>query len=387
MAGKVDLEEMQRYREENKHDNQGLFTFDEGDTVLYICQPCDDDATLCFVDMKQHKIAQDKPPVVCLDPEKNKILTHPRVVDYLGEDGKDIDGGCPICEAILGGTFDGDVKKAKAKTASLWNFVPIKYRKDARMPWDKRPFEVRQCAASYTVSDGIFDVFGNEGDISDPERAIFVRVQRKGTKMNDTEYTVHTDSETLRKPVRFTDEQRAIIDEALAPGGVGDLYRIVAAFTKSRADVVELLGGGGLEEETRPGKTPAGYNKGGGNKPAMSSPKPSSPKSSTPPPKGKKHQAAASQDEEAPRASRWIARRRMPSARAARSRSRAPRRVASRSLRTASRPRAPSRPARSHRRKRRLRRSRRRARRSRKRTKKSTRRRMLMTRTLGISSR
>lgn len=290
MAGKVNLEDVQRYREENKHDNQGLFTFDEGDTVIYVCQPCDDDATLPQVDLKQHKVSQDKRPIVCLDLDKNPVLSHPRVVAYLEEDGKDIDGGCPVCEAIAAGTFEGEAKKAKAKTTSLWNFVTLKYRKDARMPWQDLAFEVRQCSASYTVSDGILEMLGNEGDITDPEKAIFARVNRKGSGKMDTEYKVHADSETLRKPVRLSAGQRKIIDEALAPGGNGDLYRIVAAFTQSREEVIAALGGL-EEEETKPAKK---------GKAPVSSKGPAPSKAA---PKGKakpEHFAASTQEDDPP---------------------------------------------------------------------------------------
>src|SRR6266498_2578144 len=232
----VDLDAMRKAQDE-KQRSADFYTFDEAATVIYIAGPCRDEDPLPFVELKQHRgKGKNGRSFTCLDPEQNKVLTHPAVVQYLKEQGKKIAGGCPQCEEITSGKFKGtdeELKRARASSRYLWNIAPIKYRRDARMPWTSLPEHVVPCFTSFSAWDGIMDVFANEGDITDVDGAVFCRVEREGKGQYDTEYKVHPDSDSLRKPVALSKALRTAVALALQPGGTGDLYKIIASLTKS----------------------------------------------------------------------------------------------------------------------------------------------------------
>jgi hypothetical protein len=112
----------------------------------------------------------------------------------------------------------GQGEGRQAKSRFFWNFVPIKFRTDARAPWKVEKPEVRPAIVSWSVWDGIMNQYGNEGNVSDPDKAIYLGHARGHQKTN-TEYTVGLDTETVRTPANLDDAVRAMIAEALSPAG------------------------------------------------------------------------------------------------------------------------------------------------------------------------
>ncbi len=250
----MDLEAMRKAREEKQRGGD-FYTFDEGDTVIYVCGPCREEDPLAFVEVKQHRgKGQKDRSFICLNPDSNKVLNHPALQAYLAEQGKDIEGGCPQCEELSAGTFKGtpeELKRVKASSRYFWNVIPMKYRKDGRLPWQAlQPADnVVPCPTPFSVWDGIMDAIGNEGDVTNEDGAIFLRVNREGSGQMDTKYKVQPDSESLKKPVKLSKATREAIAMALAEGGPCDLYKIVANLILSRAEVATRMNGVEVEVE------------------------------------------------------------------------------------------------------------------------------------------
>lgn len=262
MGGKVDIDAMRKKREESQKGSD-FFQFDEGDTVLYICPPCyDADETgadadrLPFTEVHVNYGlgSTGKQMAVTLDMDRNKVLEHPALAAYLAEQGKDVAGGDPVAEFIAsGGPKDKDhADRIKSQKRYAWNVIPIKHRSSQTAKWSELEPKVQPLLAGYTIWDGIMEVFGNEGDITNPDGAILVRVNRKG-KDQQTKYQVHPDSETIRTPLELSEEVRKLVADSVKPGGPGDLYKIIAGMTKSRADVAQLVSGIAIEKPDKPG--------------------------------------------------------------------------------------------------------------------------------------
>lgn len=248
----VDLDAMRKAREE-KAKGADFHTFAEGDTLCYICPPCREGDSLPFVEvMVNYGLKGDKGMAVNLDSDRNKVLQHDALVEYLTQAGKDIAGGDPVAEYIAAGNARNEehAKRIKAQSRYMWNIVPLKYRQSSSAKWSEiEPKVVVPYMAGFSVWDGVMEVFGNEGDITDPNRPILVRINRKGKGQNDTKYQVHPDSDSIRKPTPLSEELQANVAAALAPGGTGDLYKIIAGMTKSRADIVAMLSGVALSDD------------------------------------------------------------------------------------------------------------------------------------------
>jgi len=229
-------------RKQAQRGRKDWYDFEEGDTLCYVCPPCRADDKYNFYDLLQHFQVNGKSMVVCLDPEMNPILTHPSLQPYL--EGKDISGGCPICSDLDAGKVAPAMADGMgAKWKYLFNVVPIKHRFNKQASWrDLAPYEVVPINAGPVVWNGICDVLADEGNITDPDAAVLVRVNRTG-RGKATRYEVKEDKESSRSPLKLPPELRQTIAQAIAPGGSNDLYQIMGKIIYSRAKALSLLRG------------------------------------------------------------------------------------------------------------------------------------------------
>lgn len=216
----------------------------EGDTAVYIAPPSrdDDDAPYWGFAVHWGLGKKGKNMSVCLDATEQPILQHPDLLEELKKQGKNIDGGCPVCDELAAGHLSDDCKR---QSRWLWIVSPIKTRASAQeafRPWNQPDF-VTALLTSYRVWDSIADVFGSAGeDITNPESAVLVRIIREGTKLK-TKWDVQPDFETLRKGMKIPASTRKALADACKKGGKCDPYRIIASMARSRDEVVKLLAG------------------------------------------------------------------------------------------------------------------------------------------------
>jgi hypothetical protein len=254
----VNLDAMKRQKAEaaSKRGGADYYTVPEGETLLYICPPLAGD-DLPFVETFVHYDAgpEDK-MTVCLDPERNPVLKDPRVQAVLAKRKKNIEAGCQACIRL----DDGADVAREASSRYYWGIIPLKQRKDNTKKWREADDadELRILACGYTVWSGIMDCFINNGDISDPKKAILVVVQRKGKGMSTT-YTVTADSDSVRSGgIAMSKPVRALVKNQCIEGENGDLYRVIANSVKSSAEVHSIIEGVPLEDDDDAGTSDDG---------------------------------------------------------------------------------------------------------------------------------
>lgn len=252
--GKVNIDKMNAERDKAKGAGD-FYDFAEGETCCYVCPPAREDDDMPYWELKVHygMGSSGKGFCACLDPSTNPIISNPAMQEQLKALKKKTDGGCPVCEGQDEGKLNEDFD---AKSKWLWIFVPMKYRKSSKekyRPTDEGPVCV---FGGWQIWDGTMDVFGQNGDITDPDAAVLARVTREGTG-KQTGYDVQSDVESVKNNVVLDEELRGRIDEAMQPGGPLDPYRILASMFKSRADVLKQLDGDDEEPEYEEGDTAA----------------------------------------------------------------------------------------------------------------------------------
>jgi len=238
-----------------------FWTPDEGDTLVYVapCPPGVEGFPYVASTFHFNAKAQGsaKGSALCLDKGENALLTLDPFLDRLREMERDTDdlGHCPICEAMDG--LDKKVAdEVKRRTNYLFNIIPMRFRKKQGSPWVELGEGLRPYMCSYTVWDGICSVIGELGDVTDPNSAVLIQINREGTGQK-TRYKVTADMATVKKPLVLDKATKTALREALADGGKGDLLRIVAAMTKDATTMAADWGGMELEgkgEEDKPTK-------------------------------------------------------------------------------------------------------------------------------------
>ena len=249
----MDIEAVRRKREEMAR-TEDFYPIAEGELVAYVCDAWVEGDTLPCVEVKVHYGVGGKGMHVCLDTDKNPVMNHPFVTEYLETKGTNIEGGCPTCQEIASGRIKDpeQVKRIRAQQRSLWNIMPQTFRANGARTSSPAPKsgQVVPYMASYSVFDGITEQIVNEGDITNKESPIFIKIGRTGKGQTDTKYKVSPDTDSIRKPKPLSAEQLENLDRCLVKGGSGDLYKIVANMTKSNAAVRALLSGVKTEKET-----------------------------------------------------------------------------------------------------------------------------------------
>jgi hypothetical protein len=245
----VDMKKMKRGYQQQQRGGEFL-TLDAGETLLYIhpqCRPDDKweptDGVNYVPFVVHYGLGKHKGMIASLNPELNPIIEHPFIKRYLKKRKIHLTGVCPAKEFLESGDLDGDeLDEARANTRYLWGVTPIATRSDSSDEWRNLTPKPSVLFVGKTLYDGIMEVFFDNGDITDPNAAIFVIVGRVGKDKN-TKYKVRVDPESLKKPRKLSKELRAQITKAIAEDGDCDLFKIVSNIIKSPAEVEALISG------------------------------------------------------------------------------------------------------------------------------------------------
>jgi hypothetical protein len=244
----VSLDKLRKAKEEadSKQGRSDFWTVPEGENLIYICPPLPGD-DLMFVESAVHYDAgPDNKMCTCIDGERNPVVKDPRVKKIVAGKGKNIDNGCAACRLL----DEGSQVARAAQSRYFFNVVPLKYRKTVTKKWRESDDvdDLKILACGYTIWSGITDVFINNGDISDPNKAVLVVLSREGKGMT-TKYTVSADADSVRAGgVSLSKKVKAMVKKQIIEGGAGDLYKVVAGGVKSSAEVEALVTGVKLED-------------------------------------------------------------------------------------------------------------------------------------------
>lgn len=245
----VDMKKMRKGYEENQRGGD-MIQFDPGETLVYIHPECRKDDTyeptagVNFVPVVVHYgIGKNRGMAVSLDPESNPIITHPFVKAFLKKKKVRLTGKCPVKAALEKGDIDDDAAdEMRPQTKFIWGMTIIAHRNKASEEWRRVSPKPGIYMAGKTVFDGIMEAFFDNGDITDPDGAILLKIGREGKGMT-TKYTVKVDATSLKKPFKLGPKFKAILSKALAEGGDCDLFRFVSNMVKSPSEVQALLAG------------------------------------------------------------------------------------------------------------------------------------------------
>jgi len=255
----VDVQKMREARAE-KQKGADLWTPSVGDTIIYVCPPCREEDPLPFVEVKVHYgiNPKGKSMSICLDVSTNTVLANSNLKAALVTKGKEkaIAGGCPVCEDLDKGVIKDDkrAKEMRAQSRYLWNLIAMRFRSSGSVPYQPLPEvdKIVPLMCGYRVWDKIIEQFESMGDLTDFEKAYCLKLNRKGTGMT-TEWDVQPDIDSVREPLKLGKSTRAAIRTALAEGGPGDLYTIIAGMIRDRAGVIKIMSDAAMiEEEAAP---------------------------------------------------------------------------------------------------------------------------------------
>jgi len=205
-----------------------LHALQAGYTLLYICPPVHEEAPTPHVEAEV---------AFQFGPKNNAITRCERLVDsepFLSAlkrrkvDLDDVVAGWEKADALL--LKFGDPKGGFGKRWT-YNVVCLGHKTNPRKAWDVPEPVVEFLSAGKQIFDGLSDLFFDEGDICDPDAAIFAVVKKEGTGMN-TEYSVKADTDSLKSPVRLDDDLYSLVEAALVPGGDGDIHAYLAAMCR-----------------------------------------------------------------------------------------------------------------------------------------------------------
>lgn len=246
----VDISKMKRDRQEKEGGVE--WAPKEGDNLLYIAPPIYDNDEFPYVEVSIHyQITGDRGRWgVCLDTDRNPVMMDNRVQDFLKDRGIAVKKGkhCAVCKKIeRENLWDTDKDAAMAirpQPKFIFNVIPWAHRADATEEWGQIKHDtVRPYLTPKTVWGEICDLFFEEGNLTDPESAILIRILRTG-KGIQTRYTIKLDSESLRDHLNIGKAAKAVLRESTKPGSDCDPYFWIASKTIPADELQEIVENG-----------------------------------------------------------------------------------------------------------------------------------------------
>ena len=237
----VDQDVMRKDRKRTDKTGEGadLYQIPEGDTLLWILPPVHESEPRVYVEFQAHfGVGPNSRMVVNLE----HLEDHEPLLDAF-EKSKKID----LEDARVGWEFMGehdlaDTERSKLKPRWAFNVVPMQFRRNKRAKWEPSERDPCMIAVGKQIYNGITDIMFDQGDITDPDAAILVQVNRKGTKLN-TEYAVTVHADSLRDPIEIDDELWERVEKYLEPGGEGDIYRQLVLWCRTEEEIEGVIEG------------------------------------------------------------------------------------------------------------------------------------------------
>lgn len=242
----IDAEKMRKRAEEREAESGfggTYYKFKQGQTLCYVCPPSEGYTESELTDgypylevVMHYNVGPNKRPVPSLS---QALLQHPALARSLaarkkgGFDPSEVTED-PVADALAAGTLSDE---CVASSRYYWSLIPWAHRESAGKPWQPLPHKPVPLIASITMQKGlegaVVEAQLDAGlDITDPEAAVFVVVDRKGTDKK-TKYDVKLDTRTSRKPEKLPADVVSAVQKAIAEGGSCNLFRIAANNFKS----------------------------------------------------------------------------------------------------------------------------------------------------------
>jgi len=260
------LDKMKKAFQDSKRGGE-FWSPDEGETRVYLMPPCRPDDTheptdgLNYVPVGVHfSVGKDNSMVLCLDHEKNQILNHPFVKEFLAPKGKKLDPNtiCPICKALAEGRFnEEESKEQRFNMRFLWGVVPVDYTRKIGGAPVQLPLTPSPYMTGSMVFDGFMKAIVEVGDITDFESAVLVKITKAGNGIG-TKYQVSADIESVRKPLKLDKAMKRLILDSIKPEGACDLFKLAANLVKSQKEIEAMITGIKVAEEEAPAEEETG---------------------------------------------------------------------------------------------------------------------------------
>ena len=240
--GRVDMDKMRKDRTRSDRRGQGaeLWKMEEGEHLLYICPPVHEVDPMVYVECQVHYgVGPNNRMVVNLE---DLVDMDPLIEAFEKRENFSMDDAIEGWDYMLEYSEDSGIDRIQIKPRWLFNVVPLQHRRSKRHDWQPGKGDPVVLMCGKTIYDGITDLFFDEGDISDPDAAILVKIAKKGSGLG-TEYNVTADTTTLKKPLELDEELWDTIEEYLQPGKDGDLYALLARFCRTKAQIDDIIHG------------------------------------------------------------------------------------------------------------------------------------------------
>ncbi len=248
---KVDMNRMRRSYEENQRGGD-IWNPPQGLTKLYVHGPCREDdtheltaGTNYLAIVVHYGLGKDDAMGICLDPERNPIITHPFIQALLKKRKIKLTGKCTVCRAIDSGQLSAEeAEESRPSTRFLFGITPVMQKVSKTASWQKLTPKPQVMLVGTTIYNGIMDIFMENDDITDMNAAVFAIVGREGTGKFGTKYVVKGDPDTIKSPKKLPEAVRKLLIKVMKREGDCDLFRIVANMVKSPEELKTLLAGG-----------------------------------------------------------------------------------------------------------------------------------------------
>ena len=276
--GKVNVGAMKKDRAKKKAESRRggdwLSMKNPGELMIYVAGVTRDEDELPYLETFIHyNLGPENRAAACLDLDVNEVLTDDRVHAYLPDGSETVDGDCTACEAaevlwaeyrrlkekkVTKKKLDEAYRNASSVTRNrkfVFNVCVMASRDTAEDEWewvDKGELKLQPYGPGTMVWEQILDAFIQEGDITDPDEAIFLRLVKTGKVWHEIKYKCTPYIGTARKPFGPQKLSKALkrqIEDKLHAEGDLDLYRHVCDNVRTRADMEKLLSGIDVEEE------------------------------------------------------------------------------------------------------------------------------------------
>lgn len=214
-----------RNKKSRRDERVDWYTAREGQTLIYVCPPVHESyPDVCVSTEQCFDIGPERKPFTGV-PGLGECEPLLNVLKRRNMDFESVDEGW---ERLVELVMTKGTERQEPQDRNIYHILEVGFKSGKKQKEFTRPEpKVFRYGASFKVHNIIQDAIYEDGDITDPDAPVLIKIKRTGTGKSTSYDGTAVYIPSVKEAMPLDDEQWEAVERAIKPGGAGDFFEVL----------------------------------------------------------------------------------------------------------------------------------------------------------------